>query len=45
MIEAVLRKVFKAPSVEVMFEEDDSLPEWSVTLEERLCSVIGVESG
>jgi len=45
MIEAFLRKVFKAPAVDVVFEEDRGLPHWTVVLEERDCSVIGVEDG
>lgn len=45
MIEAILRRVFKAPSIVVHFEEDKKLPRWSITLTELEAATIGVESG
>jgi hypothetical protein len=45
MIEAILRRVFKAPTIVVHFEEDKKLPQWSVTLGELECATIGVEAG
>jgi hypothetical protein len=45
MIEAILRRVFKAPTIVVQFEEDKNLPQWSITLGELEAATIGVETG
>lgn len=45
MIEAILRKVFKAPTIVLRFEEDATLPPWSITLGDIEAASIGVESG
>jgi hypothetical protein len=45
MIEAVLRRVFRAPTIVAHFEEDKHLPSWSITLAEIEAASIGVEPG
>lgn len=45
MIEAILRKVFKAPSATVVVDEDSSYPRYAVGLPEFTRMVVGVEPG
>jgi len=45
MIEAILRRVFKAPTIVVHFDEDKNLPQWAITLGELESATIGVEPG
>lgn len=45
MIERLLRLVFKAPTVHILFEQDDDLPQFSITLPELVRTIIGVEPG
>ena len=45
MIEKLLRAVFKAPTIDIRFTEDEYLPSNWVTLDEKSMTVIGVEPG
>lgn len=45
MIESVLRRVFKAPSITVFIDEEPSLHRYSLGLPEFMRSLIGVEAG
>lgn len=43
MIEKFLRVVFKAPTVQVIFKEDGTMPENWVAVDSRTLSIIGIE--
>lgn len=45
MIERFLRSVFKAPTSYIVFDEDKSLPQYSIALPEFSRNIIGVEVG
>lgn len=45
MIERFLRSVFKAPTSYLMFDEDKSLPKYSIAVPELSRTIIGVETG
>lgn len=45
MIERFLRSVFKAPTSYIVFDEDKSLPKYSISLSELSRNIIGVEVG
>lgn len=45
MIERILRSIFKAPTSVGMFEEDPTLPQFSVAIPEQTRVIIGVEPG
>ena len=45
MIERILRKLFKAPTCLLTFEEDPSYPRYAVGLPDLAAAIIGVESG
>jgi hypothetical protein len=45
MIERILRRVFKAPTMSCTFEEDASYPRYAVGLPELGQAIIGVEQG
>lgn len=45
MIERLLRLVFKAPTIHIVFEQDETLPQFCITLPELVRTIIGVEPG
>lgn len=45
MIERILRRVFKAPTMSCTFEEDASYPRYAIGLPELGQAIIGIEQG
>lgn len=43
MIERILRVVFKAPTVHVVFDEDTALPENWIAVDSKTLSILGME--